>query len=565
MNRKLLPLLLLLLFAQINFAQTVENLNIDGITPEMRKDAVVFLSETSAEVNNLRSLENRISFSAELAALMWFEDEKEARAMFQTTINDFRQLLAQYGAQINAAEISPDEEQLYSSPTNSSAQLLRKFMKAVAMRQQIATAIAEHDPKLALDFFNDTALVVTNPAFRKQIESRDSYFETRLLRQIAEKDVDMALKYARKSLDKGLSFETVNLLRTIYDKDAEKGAAFGEDILARLKSDNTNPESFYILDLLLGFGVKSFDSVKVKNSEKPMFSEQSLRELADLFAQQILKREDGEESGFSDNIPLIERFAPSRAAQIRQKFKIKTPKTTTSGIGSGSARASATIESVDSTVEDSPEKLLENVGNLADKQLSKEQREKTIAAARKIIGGIKDPNQQLLALSALALQIAKSGDKEAASKIMDESRSLINLPPKNYQEFMKVWILASGYAPIDADKAFPLLEDVIFRLNDTIAAFVKVGEFIDLSGDMIEDGEIQVGSFGGEMSRDLLRNLGATNITIRSLAIADFARTRALTNKFNRPEARILAKMLVLRGILVKSKVESPKPNASSP
>ncbi len=75
------------------------------------------------------------------------------------------------------------------------------------MRQQIATAIAEHDPKLALDFFNDTALVITNPMFKKQIQSQDSYFETRLLQQIAEKDVDTALKYARKSLENGFNYE----------------------------------------------------------------------------------------------------------------------------------------------------------------------------------------------------------------------------------------------------------------------------------------------------------------------------------------------------------------------
>ncbi|MEO8073526.1 MAG: hypothetical protein ABI686_09785 [Acidobacteriota bacterium] len=140
---------------------------------------------------------------------------------------------------------------------------------------------------------------------------------------------------------------------------------------------------------------------------------------------------------------------------------------------------------------------------------------------------------------------------------MDESRAMVNLQPKNYMDFMQVWLLASGYAQVDADKAFPFLEDAIFRLNDTISAFVKVGEFIDVNGDMIEDGEIQVGSFGGDISRELLRNLGATDTTIRSLAVADFARTRALTNKFDRPEARILAKMLVLRGILVAEKVKS--------
>lgn len=133
---------------------------------------------------------------------------------------------------------------------------------------------------------------------------------------------------------------------------------------------------------------------------------------------------------------------------------------------------------------------------------------------------------------------------------MDDGRTLVNFQPKNYLEYMKIWLLASGYAPIEAEKSFPLLEDAVFRLNDTISAFIKAGEFIDANNDFIEDGEVQIGSFGGEISRELTRNLGTTDATIRSLVIADFSRTRALTNKFERPEARILAKMLVLRSIL---------------
>ncbi len=558
MNRKLfLSFFLIILCAQINFSQTAAAVGKDGVTPEMRKDVVALLRETSTEVNSLRTLENRISFTAELAALMWFEDEKEARTMLQGAVTDFRQLLANYDAQINAAGISPDEEQIYLPGENDSAQFFRKFMKAVAVRQQIATAIAEHDPKLALEFFYDTALIITHPKFRKQIADQDSYFETRLLRQITEKDVDTALKYACRTLEKGFNYETVGLLKTIYEKDADKGISFGEDVAAKLKSEVPSPENIYFFSSLLNAGAESLDSIKGQTGKKPMLSEQSLREIADLFAQQILKREDGDESSFTSFLPLIERFAPSRAAQIRQKFKIKSPKTP---VKSNAAEIAQSV-STDKSEDDPTEKLFDSNAN----QLSKEEREKLIAQARKRISEAKDPNQKLLGLTELAQQLARIGDKEAAAKIMEESRNLLSSPPKNYQDFMQVWLIASGYAQIDADKAFPILEDAIFRLNDTISAFVKVGEFIDVNGEMIEDGEIQVGSFGGEMSRDLMKNLGTTDTTIRSLAVADFARTRALTNKFDRPEARILAKMLVLRGILVKSKVQSPMSNVSSP
>ncbi len=549
MNRKLLSsVFLLLLSAQLICSQTVVSTNKDGISPEVKKEAVAFLRETSTDVNGLRTLENRISFSAELAGLMWFEDEKEARTMFQTAMSDFRQLFAQYDAQLNASETASGEEQIYSPVASEAGQLRRKFMKAVAVRQQIATAIAEHDPQLALDFFNDTGLLITNPTYKKQIEGQDSYFENRMLMLIAEKDVDTALKYARKSLEKGFNYETLSLLRKIYEKDADKGISFGEDILARLKSDKSDPENFYIYNSLLDLGAQSFDSAKGQSGKKPIFSEQAVREIADLFAQQILARSDDEGSGFVSFLPQIEKYAPSRAAQIRQKFDIKKPRR---GGSVESSAVSPPPPSPDSnTGAESPENAMDQIAKLNTQQLPKEEREKIVASARKTIGGIKDPNQKIMALTALALQISKLGDKELAVEIMDEGRNLVNLQPKNYLDFMKIWMLAGGYSQIDAGKSFNILEDAVFRLNETISAFIKVGEFMDINGDLIDDGEIQVGSFGGGISRELLRNLGATDTTIRSLAVADFTRTRALANKFDRPEVRILAKMLILRGVL---------------
>nr|MDQ3321749.1 hypothetical protein [Acidobacteriota bacterium] len=100
MRRKLPSLFILfLLSAQIVFSQTVKIEKKDEISPELRKEALAFLRETAAEVGSLRLLESRISFSSEMASLMWFADEREARAMYQTVFNDFRQLLAQYDSQ----------------------------------------------------------------------------------------------------------------------------------------------------------------------------------------------------------------------------------------------------------------------------------------------------------------------------------------------------------------------------------------------------------------------------------------------------------------------------------
>lgn len=157
---------------------------------------------------------------------------------------------------------------------------------------------------------------------------------------------------------------------------------------------------------------------------------------------------------------------------------------------------------------------------------------------------------KLLGLSLLAAQVARLGDKELAAEIMRDAERLVNPQPKNYRDFMFSLMLVSGFAEADPDKAFTLLDDVISRTNDTLAAFVKVAEFIDTADELVDNGEVQVGAFGGSMITGLTKELGVANGTINSLVKADFAKTRALTNRFDRIEIRVLAKMMVLRAIL---------------
>ena len=554
-----LSLIFLLLFAQIAFSQENPSEKAEKkedtkneISPELKKEAVDFLRNTAVEVSNMRTLENRISFSAEMAGLMWFSDEQEARAMYQNVINNFRQLLAQHDAQLNAMGIGAEDTGASMYSNTAKAKVTRKFSKALGVRQQITMSLAEHDPRLAFEFLTETAQAISNPAMRKQTEESDSYFETRLLSQIAERDVETALKYARKNLEKGFNYETISLLRKIYDKDADKGIAFGEDIISKLKSDAPAPERFYFYSSLIGFGEETITNSKDKKTGKekrPVFSNQSLREIADIFGQEILKRENGEE--YEGYLSQIEQYAPSRALQIRAKFGLKktAPKT---GIAKTGMPATPTVEAetTPNETESVEKQLTENLGNLGKKELSEEEKQKVIEQSRKIINSIEDRDKKIMALSGLALQISQTGDKKLASEILDEARSLINYQPVNYRDYMETWLLIGGYSMVDAEKAFPMLETTIYRLNDTISAFVKVGEFIDVEGEMVEEGEVQLGSFGGGITRELMGGLGAANTTVRSLAIADFKKTKDLTNRFDRQEVRILAKMLVLRAIL---------------
>lgn len=543
----------------------------------LKKEAVSFLRETMADVNNLRTLENRISFSAELAGLMWYHDEKEARSLYVTAFGNFKELLAQYDQQMNAfgpAEEGDEETYNYRGgmfgDVTDKARLTRRFQTAMQVRQQIAMSLAEHDAELAFAFYAESLSVISNPVLRKQIEGRDDYFEAQLVTQIAQTNVAKATQFAKKAIEDGVNYQDIELLKKIYDKDPEKGADLAAAMLSEIKSAKPDSEHFWVVSSFLNTAGDSFETSKAAGGKKPMLSQSELRDLADFFGQALL--DNDEYANGMQFISSIEKYSPSRAKQIRSKFRGMTNGVDTSGIAyNAAAAANTTVTAVNAlppgtsaavnarvererlereSREKTEKELSENVAKLADKQLPKEEREKIVTQVRRIIMQTPGKDKKIVALSGLATQVARLGDKELAAEIMKEAQALVNPQPKNYQDFLLTWMLVSGYAEAEPEKAFPLLEDTIMRANDTLAAFIKVGEFIDVAGEMIDDGEVQVGAFGGQMVRGLTGELGMADATLRTLARADFKKTRDLTSRFDRSEVRILAKMMILRAVL---------------
>ncbi|MBA3352633.1 MAG: hypothetical protein H0U23_09455 [Blastocatellia bacterium] len=570
-------LALLFILSAIVSAQTTQEKNATEQADKVRKEAVAFLRETLSDVNGMRSLENRISFAAEIAGLMWFHDEREARAMYTGVIGDFRDLVAKYDHQMNEFGITLADEEprgfisFMVEPTDK-GRILRKFATAVGVRQQIALSIAEHDPDLAFGFYYDSLTSIANPELRTQVEGRDTHFEFQLLNQLAEKNAAKAAQFGLRSIDKGVTSQHIELLKKIYAKDPDRGVEFGAALLSRFKKQSG--KELYILSSLIEFGGERLDASRKAGGKRPVYSQSELRELAEVLAQAILTRKDDEEGTALGYVGTVQKYLPGRAAQIRSKFKTtRTGDVDYSGSSNSMANAANVMSTSNSNVgssayeremrereeqEKAERKLMEDVQSLGTKQLPKEEREKIVTQSRKIIMQTPGRDKKIMGLSMLASQVSKMGDKELAGEIMRDAERLVNPAPKTYQDFLLSWMLASGYAEADPDKAFPLLEETIGRANETLSAFIKVGEFIDVAEEMIQDGEVQVGVFGGQMIRGLTTELGMADATIQVLANADFTKTKNLTNRFERAEIRILAKMMVLRAVLSPKKAAKP-------
>ena len=573
-------------------AQATTPLTPDEKKAKLREAAVVFLRETYSDIGNMRSLENRISFTSELAALLWYHDQKEASAMFGTVVGNFKQLLATYDAQMNAFGPIKDEEPgggfgfLMGEPTDRT-RIAKKFRTAMAVRQQIAMSIAEHEPELAFNFFHDSMNAITNAEFRKQMETGDANYEQQLISRIAETNIKQAAELGKRSLAKGFTSAHVDLLRKLHQKDPDAAVDFGSVLLSRLKDTSPDKLETYSVSSLLSFG----DGLRNKSQTgnvKTVYSQAQMSEITDIYARIFLEKKDIDDYE-SPNMTLIEKYSPGRAAQLKAKlsqrvegqrdpdrytvigsgstppppmaappaeYKVPVSKVGTmsgSSIGSGVPSAAETERAAR---EKSEREIMENAAKLGNKDLPKEEREKIVAKTREMLSKGTGRDKKIVGLSMLAASVAKASDKQLASEIMREAAALVNPQPKNYQDFLFTLMLASGYAAADPEKAFPVLDDAIFRANELISAVVRIAEFVDVNEEVIADGEFQVGAFGGQMIRSMTGSVGMADTTINSLIDADFEKTKALTNRFERSEVRVLAKMMILRSVLGKKNVE---------
>lgn len=531
----------------------------------IQTEAIAFLRETMAEASNMRSMENRISFTSDLAALMWYHDEREARNMFIGAISDFRSLLAGYDNRMNSFGIENGEGFDGGGPFAVGEQsermlTMRKFRVAMSVRQQIATSVAEHDPDMAFNFLTETVGALTNPQFREQMESSSKYFEQQLLTQIAERDPAKAGDLAAQSLAEGVNYLHVELLKRIYKKNADAGVKFGSRVLSSFKSAGPEKVQDFVMLALLSFGEETLAASRKEGGKTPVFTDVELREIAEIGAQVILSANNVVDPGHALNVAsAIESALPARAAQIRAKYKPPTIDRPAGSVNSGSgvvttsgSGSAPAINAEANTRREAEEKLASDIQNLANRQLPAEERQRIVSQARQYMMSDGSREKKIVGLNMLAAQVAKAGDIELAREIMRDVEGLVNPYPKHYQDFLMTWMVIAGHAEADPERAFVMLEGAVYRANELISAFVKVGEFIDVAGEMIVDGEVQVGAFGGGMVQGLSKQLGFAEPTIATLVQADFAKTRAITNRFDRPEVRVLAKMLVLRSILAK-------------
>ncbi|HEX8197346.1 MAG TPA: hypothetical protein VF571_14225 [Pyrinomonadaceae bacterium] len=564
----------------------------EQLPAEIKEKAVSFLRTTAKDAATLSLPENRLAFLIATADMLWEYDETAARQAFKVAESDVRQMITaqMQKAALTAASEGGDFAFLDAFTTGDGSAM--DVQSIINLRESLVLAIGKHDGEAAYRFLIETrqpapaadkdGKTKTNPfgngtQLPTAGDYRESSLETRLAHAVAQNDPQKALEIGLKRLAVGLSEDLSSFAVRLYFKDKKRGAQLAQEIAKKAKSANltTDDLALRVSISLLKNGANSIErGVKDKEIGKtPFLSESDLRELANLIGRAGIAMvvensapEDYEFGKIRDILPLLEKYSPSNATQIKAKMAENR-----------SAQNRIAEVKVEAEGDDEYKKYLERHKKeeeaLKDLQKSVESAkgEFSLQGARTALSLIKNRTARLTAMSQIAITFADNGKIEEAKELIVEARKTLAPQPKFWAHYVEHLVVARALASVEPKQSLEMIENLIYQIDDMLGGVTKIAEFI--AGETaVKENELRLsgipGMIGGGILSQMGRGGGARDFAtgfekdILKLAKADFDRTAALADKFSRPEIRLMARMILINSFLPPKDTENSAPDA---
>lgn len=187
---------------------------------ELEKSAVALLREAVSDAQGLKLFENRVRPQTAAAALLWTRDEPTARALFKSAA----EALVTY-----SASLDPEDPQFYNVAQSS-----------VQLRGELIQAIAQYDPKLALEYMRSTRLPHADALRASGLiqDSQEQQLELSLATRVASQDPARALRMAEQSMSKGLTPSLIPVLQQLRVKDPAAASKLATEIVKRISVED---------------------------------------------------------------------------------------------------------------------------------------------------------------------------------------------------------------------------------------------------------------------------------------------------------------------------------------
>jgi len=546
---------------ELNASNNLRTVKVRGLA--LIKDIQDIIAETKSPYSRIK---------AQLAAgnMLWEDDEKLAGKFFADATMSFKEFLA-----------SIDQDDKYFQPYSVMSQL----------RYEMIQTIAQRDPAAALNFLHSTQ--ATNPRERS---SQESAVELSIAEQMARKDPAQALKLARQNLKKGLSQNLVNTLGQLRNQNPEMAAELARDILSKLSDENLlkSTEASSLASGLVGMYRSSpiaFDASPQVSSSAPttrLLADDQYRELVQKMLTEALAYSPPERvysqtperdaawnllNGLMMLGSAIDAIVPGGEAAVRKRIdELNGPTNPTVQFDQHvqNTLASGSVDASLSVIEKAPAasreqyyvqlaNLLANTGDverakqiLNDRIPNSYQRQQFLNSidqqrmyqalqrgkadeALRALGSFRNVRERAQQLAQVVSQIGPGQKRAATLKLLEQARAMLNPSPQaaDQDQMNALLEIARAFSRYDSKRAFEILDPLIDQFNDLSAAARALDGF---GSDAFEEGELSLYNGGsvGTIAGQLSRTLGA-------LALIDFDRAKAATDKITLTEVRLQA------------------------
>lgn len=541
----------------------------DEAARERQRKLIVLSEKLIAEAAEFSLPENKAVVFAAVGQRLWEIDRKRAQALFEQSI-----------AALNSAQAEAEAER--------SRNVHNELITGQSIRPNLLRTIAVKNAAFALSNLHRTRPPALQRAFAGNIEKdrkisgsgNEAYLvqnelalEQHLARLAAEQDPAKAAELLKASLKKGISGETLSLLKKLHEADAAEAAGLSSQIVNELIRKAPGSEGGFDYNLMqTGFAFLS-DHIRERPETDASFrfASADMKSLADRLISLVLEevpRQRGQ-FYFYPLIQIAEKMRPDAVEKLRNLHRTGPNNRVSiydNPIVTKLLDNETPVEKVLSEAEklplDTRRYVYSNVSNrlvaagemgrarqliadnYSDEALETAQAELTrqhvyhtmnagrFSEAEALIEELEEPHcfSALISLADAIYYRNQKENKAQAFAVLERLRASMPSQPEKSSEMNQFIQLIAAYTRIEPTAAIPAFESIIPTINDLTDASFKINAYN--GGHNIRRGEMVIanGWTGGILT---------DGSVVRGIGQIDMDRTLEVIKGFTRRELRV--------------------------
>lgn len=543
----------------------------------VKEKGIALLGEAESLMQELRSPQTRIRTQIQAAQMLWEVDEKRAAKFLNDAANAFKEI---------AANVDPMDQDF-----------MNELPGLTQLRYEIFQILAVRDPDAALNFLPASRLPAEPYGNQREQDAQESALELMVADQIIAKDPKRAFEIARKKLKSGYPSNIINTISMLKPKNPELASELANAIASKLlqekllKRMDAAGMTISLLQSCRGKNAVVIDGFERRGRmpQGELISEESCRDLFQKALQDALT--------FSPPAPNV--YTPDRDAAWTllnglQQLGPALNEAVSGGLASVEKKLSeityvspeqnkmqqlhvqmssgGPLDEALAEIQKAPEEtreqlylqLANNAAGRGDRERARQiinenvtnpyQRRAALANldqtemyqamskgkvedALRAISAMRSPRERANMLSQIARQIGPGYKRAQAINLLEQARSLLSssVQAQDQEQMNALLELARAFARYDAKRAFEIVEPLIEQVNELCTAARTLQGF---GLEYYRNDELEM--LQGNNLATLSTNV---SLSLATLALTNFERAKATSDRLRLPEVRLRAYM----------------------